>query len=92
MISLTENQQEKLHNENMTEITDPVCSCVIKGIIGFTVPICATVFSLLHDIEAWLRVLSLVGGLVVCGLTIISLSRGLCKKTKKKKQIIWRDE
>lgn len=43
-----------------------------KGAIGMLSPLLGYIVSRLPEIEAWLRVLSLCGGLVVCLLTIRS--------------------
>ncbi|MBB5037436.1 hypothetical protein [Prosthecobacter dejongeii] len=52
------------------QITD-----VCRGIVGITAPVLGVTVSALAEIEQWLRIASLTGGLVVCALTIRSLLR-----------------
>lgn len=59
---MTHHTQEQLHD-------------VCRGIVGVGTPLMAVIVSRLAEIEQWLRILSLLGGLVVCALTIRSLLR-----------------
>lgn len=43
-----------------------------KGSIGILSPLVGYILSSLSEIEQWLRILSLMGGLIVCALTIRS--------------------
>jgi hypothetical protein len=43
-----------------------------KGAFGIYAPIMGYIVSKLAEIEQWLRILSLTGGLIVCALTIRS--------------------
>ncbi|HEY1083711.1 MAG TPA: hypothetical protein VGE29_15730 [Prosthecobacter sp.] len=44
----------------------------VRGLVGAVTPLAAVIVSKLAEIEQWLRILSLSGGLVVCALTIRS--------------------
>lgn len=59
----------------MTHHAQEQINDLCRGIIGVGTPLAAFIISRLAEIEQWLRILSLIGGLVVCVLTIRSLLR-----------------
>lgn len=59
----------------MTHHTQEQINDVCRCIVGVGSPLMAILVSRLAEIEQWLRILSLIGGLIVCVLTIISFLR-----------------